>query len=211
MISNVLVGWSLVLVLLGAEVQPAPKSDPAPKGVDPVLSYQDKLSFSVDQDPAPGRPVTVLVTAGGDLEVPVSRCCDTTITVAAVGRRLSEVEADLQRMLAAEYYHQPKVQLRLIDSTPRPGQVWISGAVKANIVQLPQGKALTLWQALVQAGPTEFANLSRVRVHRMDPQSRETRTFVVDVEAVQKGDWQKDLELQDGDRIEVKERWFNLK
>jgi protein involved in polysaccharide export with SLBB domain len=202
---------SAVLNAFGAEPL---KSDVAKAGQsgkpDYLLSPGDKLSITIDQDPAPGRPVDVLVLASGELEVPVSRCCESTITIPAKGRPLKEVENDLKTKLEEDFYHKATVQLRLIDPTRKIGQVWLRGAVKGNIVQLDPGKPKTLWEALTQVGTSEFANLSKVRIERIDPATGQTKEIFVDIKAVEKGERNKDVELQDGDRITVKEKWFNF-
>jgi hypothetical protein len=63
---------------------------------------------------------------------------------------------------------------------------------------------------LTQVGTTEFARLSKVRVERLDPATGKTKEIFVNIEAVNKGERDQDLELQDGDRITVSEKWFNF-
>ncbi len=189
---------------------PAPN---APPGSDAYqLAPLDKLTISVDQDPVPGRPVEVLVSSLYNLEVPVSRCCESTITINVKGKTLADAQAELKTKLETDFYKIATISLKLVDRdrNQRIGQVWLRGAVKGNIVQLETGKRKTLWEALTQVGTTEFARLSKVRVDRVDPVSGETQKIFVDIEAVDKGDRSKDLELQDGDRITVGEKWFNF-
>ena len=172
----------------------------------------DKLTVSIEQDPIPGRPVEVLVSSLYHLEIPVSRCCEATISVNVKGKTLAEVQSELKTKLEQDFYKVANVSLKLVDRdrNQRVGQVWLRGAVKGNIVQLEAGKRKTLWEALTQVGTTEFAKLSKVRVDRVDPVTGETKKIFVDIEAVDKGDRAKDLELQDGDRVTVAEKWFNL-
>jgi protein involved in polysaccharide export with SLBB domain len=176
------------------------------------LSPMDKLTISIDQDPIPGRPIEVAVSSLYNLEIPVSRCCESTIALNVKGKSVAEVQAELKSRLQQEYYKNADVQLKLVERDPnrRVGQVWLRGAVKGNIVQLEGGKRKTLWEALTQVGTTEFAKLSKVRVDRVDTVTGETKKIFVDIEAVDKGDRNKDLELQDGDRITVSEKWFNI-
>jgi protein involved in polysaccharide export with SLBB domain len=176
------------------------------------LAPLDKLTVSVEQDPIPGRPVEVLVSSLYNLEVPVSRCCEATISINVKGKSLGEVQSELKTKLEQDFYKIANVSLKLVDRdrNQRVGQVWLRGAVKGNIVQLEAGKRKTLWEALTQVGTTEFAKLSKVRVDRVDPVTGETKKIFVDIEAVDKGDRAKDLELQDGDRVTVPEKWFNL-
>jgi protein involved in polysaccharide export with SLBB domain len=182
----------------------------------PPEAYQlaplDKLTVSIEQDPVLGRPIEISVSSLFNLEVPVSRCCETTISMNVKGKTLANVQAELKTKLEQDFYKVANVQLKLVDRerTTRLGQVWLRGAVKGNIIQIEAGKRKTLWEALTQVGTTEFAKLSKVRVDRVDPVTGETRKIFVDIEAVDKGDRAKDLELQDGDRITVAEKWFNF-
>lgn len=176
------------------------------------LAPMDKLTVQIEEDPVPGRPIEISVTALYNLDVPVSRCCESAISINVRGKTLAEVESELRTRLERDYYEKATVQLKLIARDPnrRIGQVWLRGAVKGNIVELEAGNPTTLWEALTQVGTTEFARLSRVRVDRVDPQTGEVKKIYVDIEAVNKGDRSKDIELQDGDRITVSEKWFNF-
>lgn len=175
-----------------------------------VLTTQDKLSFAVEQDPSPGKPIAIVVSADGQVDVPISRCCEQTITVRAAGKTIGQLENELQTLLAQEYYHNPKIQLRLVAGTARSGEVWVNGPVKQNQIRLRADRPTTVWEAIQLAQPNEFANLSKVRVQRLNPATRKLETLTVDVEAVNKGNVDKDMTLQDGDRIYIREKWLNL-
>jgi protein involved in polysaccharide export with SLBB domain len=265
--------------------QPAASSQLVASPETLVLAPRDKLAISVEQDPVPGPPLEVLVSPEHELEVPVSRCCDSTIKINVRGKKLPEAQTELKKKLEAEFYKTANVSLKLLEQGPRQrfiepapqqpvieavpqrrvtasapeqrvvesappapaverapqvieratqvlkrdteiiqrtpqriervpqervGQVTLSGAVLGKIVRLEPGKPKTLREALSEAGPTEFARLSRVRVDRVDPATGETKKFLIDIEAIEKGDRSKDLQLLDGDRIMVPERWFNL-
>jgi protein involved in polysaccharide export with SLBB domain len=176
------------------------------------LSPLDKLTVQVEQDPIPGKPVEISVSSLYHIEVPVSRCCETTISLNVRDKTITQVQDELKARLEAQYYNVANVQVRLIDRdlARRVGQVWLRGAVRGNVVPLEAGKRKTLWEVLTQVGTTEFARLSKVRVERLDPATGKTREIFVNIEAVNKGDRSQDLELQDGDRITVSEKWFNF-
>src|SRR5436190_24284597 len=99
-LAAVLMIWALTA---GFAAEPA-KFEAAAKP-DYLLSPGDKLSISIEQDPSPGRPIDVLVLASGELEVPVSRCCESVISVQAKGRALKDVENDLKAKLEGDFYH----------------------------------------------------------------------------------------------------------
>lgn len=183
---------------------------------DPVAGYQlnplDKLTVAVEQDPVPGKPVEVAVSSLFNIDVPVSRCCETTISINVRGKTVADVQAELKARLEEKYYNTATVVLKLVDRdlSRRVGQVWLRGAVRGNVAPLEAGKRKTLWEVLTQVGTTEFARLSKVRVDRLNQTTGETKTFWVNIEAVNKGDRSQDLELEDGDRITVSEKWFNF-
>lgn len=193
--------WLVLFALLLACSVPAQNA--------PANGYQlnpmDKLSITIAQDPVAGKPAEITISPLGDLAVPVSRCCDDVVTVNVRGKTIEDVEKEIREKLEAEYYEKATVQLRVIDATRRRGQVLLTGAVRASSVQLDPGRPKTLWEALTEAGVTEFANLKKVKIDRAGK-----GVTVHDVDAVKKGDRNKDVELQDGDRITVPEKAFNF-
>jgi protein involved in polysaccharide export with SLBB domain len=174
------------------------------------LNPMDKLSVSIAQDPAPGRPVELSVSPLGDLVVPVSRCCEESVVLSVRGKSVEEVEKELKTRLEADFYQTATVQVRVIDPTRRKGQVLLRGAVRATSVQLDSGKPKTLWEALTEVGTTDFANLKKVKLDRVDANGKSQIT-THDIEAVDKGDRTKDIELRDGDRVTVPESLFKLR
>jgi protein involved in polysaccharide export with SLBB domain len=170
------------------------------------LSPMDKLSVSISQDPVTGRPVEVSVSPLGDLTVPVSRCCEDSITVNVRGKTVEEAEKEIKQRLEADFYEKATVQLRVIDPTRRKGQALLRGAVRQSSVQLDPGKPKTLYEALTEAGTTDYANLKKVKLDRVGSPIK-----YYDMTAVEKGDRSKDVELQDGDRITVEESFFKLR
>lgn len=86
-----------------------------------------------------------------------------------------------------------------------PGKLLFTGAVKSNVLQLVPGEKWTIYEALAQVGMTDFANQKKIIVNRIDPTTQKIEVITVDMDLVRK-DRTKDLLLQDGDRIEVKEK-----
>jgi len=170
------------------------------------LSAMDKLSVNIVQDPVPGKPTEINVSPLGDITIPVSRCCEDSVTVTNVaGKTIEDIEKALTAKLEGEFYEKATVQIRLLDPARRRGQVLFRGQVKGSALQLEPGKPMTLWEALTQIGTTEYANLKKVKLDRAGQPVK-----YYNVEAVSKGDRTKDVELQDGDRVTVEEKLFNL-
>jgi protein involved in polysaccharide export with SLBB domain len=171
-----------------------------------VLTPMDKLSISIAQDPVVGKPVEISVSPLGDLTIPVSRCCEDAVTVNVRGKTVEEAEQEIKKRLEADYYEKATVQLRVIDPTRRRGQVLFRGAVRQSSIQLDPNKPKTLYEALTEAGTTDYANLKKVKLDRAGSPIK-----YYDMTAVEKGDRTKDVELQDGDRITVEESFFKLR
>jgi protein involved in polysaccharide export with SLBB domain len=199
----------MAAVLTGRAQAPASTTNSAP-AVAPTPSYQlspmDKLTVSVSQDPAAGKPIEISVSPLGDLTIPISRCCEDAVTVSVRGKTVEQAEKEIKERLESEFYQTATVQLRLIDPTRRRGQVLFTGAVRQNAIQLDPGKPKTLYEAFTEAGPTDYANWKKVKVDRA---GSPIKTY--DMAAVKEGKREKDVELQDGDRIIVEESFFKLR
>lgn len=170
------------------------------------LSPMDKVSVSIAQDPVVGRPIEMNVSPLGDLTIPVSRCCEDSVTVNVRGKTVEEAEKEIKQRLEGDYYEKATVTVRVIDPTRRKGQVLLRGAVRQSSISIDPSKPKTLYEALTEAGTTEYANLKKVKLDRVGSPIK-----YYDMTAVEKGDRTKDVELQDGDRITVDESFFKLR
>ena len=130
------------------------------------------------------------------------------VTINIRGKNLGQVKEELKRKLEADYYYRATVELFLIDRTKSVGKVIFFGKGGVHgVVQLLPGRETLLSEAIVHLHPTRFANLKKVKVNRIDPETQKTEEIIVNVDAVlYKGDRSKDLILQDGDRVEVPDR-----
>jgi protein involved in polysaccharide export with SLBB domain len=189
-------------------VAAATPGDSATSRVD-RLEKGDKVEFYIEEDPVRSSgPQELLVLPLGDISFPVSRNSDVVIPVKAAGRAISEVKADLKARLDADYYHDSHIFLKLKEQAPRRGQILFTGQVRTSILNLGASETISLFQAILQVGVSEFANLKKVRVHRTDPATGKREMTIVDVAAMQKGDLSKDMPLRNGDLVEVPERTF---
>jgi protein involved in polysaccharide export with SLBB domain len=190
---------------------PAPASDRA----DYRLVPQDRLAYRVAQDPKGGGDESTTVNALGEVRFLISSGYRETVTVPAGGRTLAEVREDLTRKLS-DYYVNPTVQLQLESRSARFGQVFFYGEAKGK-VDLRPGEPRKLSETLLEVGSTDWADLERVKVHRLiEPGKDDRQTIVVNVKGIlyppKRGKPPEDLILQDGDRVEVPEdriRFFN--
>ncbi|MEW6155980.1 MAG: ankyrin repeat domain-containing protein [Verrucomicrobiota bacterium] len=92
---------------------------------------------------------------------------------------------------------------------PSDSTLYFMGEVKANALPLAPGSEKTISQALLQVGVTEFANLKRVKISRMDPSTKVYTNFFVNVSDINQGKTN-DVVLQAGDRIHVGGKLVNF-
>lgn len=171
------------------------------ESVDPdaKLGPGDELTIEIEQDREGGFPR--LVSATGEIDVPPFG------RVKVAGKTTAEAAAEIKRLLERDYYYTATVRLSL-DRRPRTavkaGTVTISGEVRGvGSVDLEAGVRLTVSQAILKSGGFgPFANKKKVQVTRTE--GGMSKQFYVDVnEILEKGRVEKDVELRDGDRINV--------
>jgi protein involved in polysaccharide export with SLBB domain len=206
--------WFLAGLLLAPGLVPAQTATPPNSEPTLELSYPlrpaDKLLFAVREDPVAGAGAEELtVNPLGEATFRVSRGAAAAITLNVAGRTLAQVKAELQTRLLAEYYNVATIDLRLKETTQAAGKILFSGAVRANIVPIQPGERKTLFEALLQVGTTDFANLRKVRLSRVDPRTGAEGAWIYDAEAIRK-DRSKDVLLLDGDRLDVPEKTINF-
>jgi protein involved in polysaccharide export with SLBB domain len=194
----------------------ASSSSPPPKGDQAAqldekpgngIGPGDKVHFFIEEDPVKGvGPIELMVSPSGDINFPVSRTSDVLISVDTRGKSLARIKEELKAKLDSEYYVNATVFLRVHQQVQKAGQVLFSGQVRSNVLPIAPGETVTLFEAMIKVGYSDFANLKKVKLNRRDPatQKMEQRTF--DVDAMLKGDRSKDLPLQDGDHVEVPEK-----
>lgn len=193
----------------GEAIRPAPGGYPQAgsfpvermESVDPdaKLGPGDELTIEIEQDREGGFPR--LVSATGEIDVPPHG------RVKVAGKTTAEAAAEIKRLLEKDYYYTATVRLSL-DRRPRTavkaGTVTISGEVRGvGAIDLEAGGRLTVSQAILKSGGFgPFADKKKVQVTRTE--GGVSKQFYVDVnEILEKGRVEKDVEVRDGDRINV--------
>lgn len=202
---------------------PAEGALPGDKPAEPAakIKPQDQLIYEVKEDPiAPtaGFDVQRLrVGALGEVRFLVSRGYGDTIPVKVTGRTVEEVREELRTRLEADYYQKATVVLQLDSASAaeaqQGGQVHFYGEVK-GVVPLKPGETKKLSEAIIEIGPSEYADLRRVKIHRPQPGTEERKTIIFNVHEVlyppRNKPHAKDFELQDQDRVHVEAKSFNF-
>lgn len=176
------------------------------EAVDPdkKLSPGDQVTLEIVEDKDGGIPK--VVTATGELDVPpLGR-------VHVSGKTTIEASSDIRRRLEVDYYYKATVKLSIDRVSPtmvKSGTVYLAGEVRAvGAVEMVSGVPLKLSEAILQAGGFgPWADDRKVQVTRRAGNS--TQKITVDVkEVLQKGNVEKDVTLQDGDRVYVPQAFF---
>ena len=170
----------------------------------------DIFRYWIEEDPnnRNSEGVQVRVTSAGHLLCPVSAGFQPYVDVDCTGKKLAAIRQEVKKQLEERYYFHSEVHLDLdavLKSQDSAGTgagalatVW--GEVKGKI-PLPEGQKVYLSQALASMNPSEWADLSRVKVNH-----KTGKTQVVNVKKILKENLRaNDVEVQDGDMIEVPE------
>jgi polysaccharide export outer membrane protein len=196
-----------------APVYPAyPPQDTGALGApDPTkpLGRGDIVTFAIAQDREPAQ--VMRVTDTGELDFSqfpkIGR-------ISVAGRNCADVAAELKHKLEADYYYAADVSLGInqVNHSDSRGRVYLTGNVRAPGPQdLPANEETMVSTAIIRAGGfAQFANGRKVQVTRKD-KNGQMEHFVIDVKSIiEKGRRDKDMELQDGDYINVPQNAVNF-
>ncbi len=173
------------------------------------LGRGDMVSFSIAQDRE--QPQTMRVTDTGELDFSffpkIGR-------ISVVGRTCAQVAAELKHKLEADYYNAADVTLGInqVNQHDSRGRVYLTGNVKMPGPQeLPANEKTMVSTAIIRAGSFSlYADSKHVKLTRKQKDG-ETQRVTIDVDAIiNKGKLDKDVELQDGDYINVPQKWVNF-
>ncbi len=175
------------------------------------LRTGDRLRFRIEEDPAAGKePLVVAVNSVGEASFPVSRESDIRVTLTVRGKTLNQVKEMVAQRLLEEFYNRATVELNLDEKVLAPGKIQFFGEMRGTIPLLPDHPPIYLSQQMLDMGIPDFANTRRVKIHRFDAATQASKVIEVDVQSIIKGGQRaKDVVLQDGDRVEVRQKWIN--
>ena len=190
----------------------APQQDSGSLGApDPTkpLGRGDIVTFSIVQDRE--APQTMRVTDTGELDFSAFPKIG---RISVVGRTCAQVASELKRKLEADYYNAADVTLGInqVNHSDSRGRVYITGNVRMPGAQdLPSNEQTKVSTAIIRAGGLDkFANGHKVQVTRKEKSGKTVR-FNVDVKAIiERGRQELDIELMDGDYINVPQNLVNF-
>lgn len=171
---------------------------------DHKLGRGDRLSYRVIED-RDEKVIPLIVTDSGEVDVPLIN------RVKAAGKTTGQLTSDIKSRLEQEYYYHATVVLGLDAVAPRAsrGTVYIGGrGIAQGSMELPLDSPMTVSQVVAKMGGIrDFGDGKHVRVIR---KGGPKEGYIVNVEAVLKGDLDKDFTLQPGDQVVVREKTLNI-
>lgn len=195
----------------GAYAPQAPQQETATLGApDPTkpLGRGDTVTFLIEEDREPAQVMRVTDTGELDFSAfpKIGR-------VSVVGRTCAQVASELKHKLEADYYNSATVELGInqVNLSSSRGRVYLVGCIGAPGPQeLPSNERTMLSNAIIRAGSfAKFADQRKVKVTRREKDGKVVR-YVVDEKAViYEGHLDKDLELEDGDYINIPQKLIN--
>jgi len=165
------------------------------------LGNGDRVSFRVVEDRKP--PTQLMVADSGEMEVPLIG------RVAAGGKTCKQLAWEIKKILDKDYFYNATVIVGLDSvSAKSRGKIYIWGQVRnQGALEIPSDEAFTVSRAILRAGGfADFANRKAVKLTRKNGD-----TLTVDVvKVLEKGQVDKDVELQPDDIISVPQRLVNF-
>jgi polysaccharide export outer membrane protein len=165
------------------------------------LSNGDRVSFRVVEDRKP--PTQLMVADSGEMEVPLIG------RVVAGGKTCKQLAWEIKRLLDKDYFYNATVIVGLDSvSAKSRGRIYIWGQVRnQGALEIPSDEAFTVSRAILRAGGfADFANRKAVKLTRKNGDK-----LTVDVvKVLEKGQVDKDVELQPDDIISVPQRLVNF-
>lgn len=186
-----------------SQAAPASRTSFAPIASDlddkHMIRPGDKLSFRIEEDKE--DPKVLPVTDSGEIELPYNLG-----RFNAANKTCRRLAQEIKTAVEKDYYHKATVHLGIDTVNAVRGKVFVQGQVtKPGPVTMPTDSPLTLSQALLLAGPpTQWAKLTAVRVVRKV--GTETKTFVINADAFNRGRMESDVVLEPDDWVIVPER-----
>lgn len=177
-------------------------SRPVAANPNSPLTPGAEVSFMIVEDREP-QPMRVIIADTGELEVPGGLG-----SVGVAGFTTSAAEARVQAHLESNYYKPGKGAVQIaLKTLPASGQkvskVQVSGkAGRVGSVVFYSSEIKKLSDAVLEAGPTTYSDLRKVKVTRKDKNGIE-QSEVYDVQSVLDGKSSIDPVLKDGDRINI--------
>lgn len=164
-----------------------------------------QLTIFVEEDPSLNRQY--IVPYRGWIEFPpLGR-------IQVVGLSGPELAAKIKEGLERDYFRRATVEVLIEYNVEKgTGVIYVLGRVgRAGPIAIPTDGSFTLTKAILAAGGGDtFANLEKVQIIRYCQDGSKYKTFVNVGRIMQRGEFEDDVALRDGDWVLVPEKLINL-
>jgi hypothetical protein len=178
----------------------------------------DSFLYAVKEDPTKGGQAihTVRVSDAGEAIFPVSFGSKLYVKVDVRSMKLGDIRQKVKSLLDEDYYNDSTVLLEFTQANRSPTEQEISPQVQIygemqGVVVLRENEVKRISDAMLSLNRSPYADLRRVRLHRIDPTTGKEEIKTINVDKIlREGDRSIDEILQDGDRIEVRPKTFQF-
>jgi hypothetical protein len=178
----------------------------------------DSFLYAIKEDPTKGGQSiqTVRVSDAGEAIFPVSAGSKLYVKVDVRSMKLGDIRQKVKSLLDEDYYNDATVFLEFTQANRSPTEQDIAPQVQVygemqGVVVLRENEVKRISDAILSLNRSTYADLRRVRLHRIDPNTGKEEIKTINVDRIlREGDRSNDEILQDGDRIEVRPKVFNF-
>lgn len=160
------------------------------------------ISITVDEDRSLNK--TIVVPGSGAIDYPpLSR-------VVVEGLTPEEVAQTIKQALEQDFIRSANVTCS-IEAVAGGGIIYVLGSVgRPGPLLIPKEQRFTVMKAIIAAGGFGgFANTKKVELIRYDETGKKYKTFI-NVGKIMDGEFEKDVPVQDGDWIIIREKLINF-
>ncbi|MCS7049327.1 MAG: polysaccharide biosynthesis/export family protein [Verrucomicrobiae bacterium] len=187
------------------EEEEAQKEGEEPEQKPQLIAPGAQLTIFVEEDPSLNRQY--IVPYRGWIEFPpLGR-------IQVVGLSGTELAAKIKAGLERDYFRRATVEVMIEYNVDKgSGIIYVLGQVgRAGPIAIPTDGSFTLTKAILAAGGgSTFANLEKVQIIRYCQDGSKYKTFVNVGRIMERGEFEDDVALRDGDWVLVPEKLINL-
>jgi len=178
----------------------------------------DSFLYAVKEDPTKGGQAiqTVRISDAGEAIFPVSLGSRLYVKVDVRSMKLGDIRQKVKNLLDEDYYNDATVFLEFTQANRSSMEQEISPQVQIygemqGVVILRENEVKRISDAILSLNRSPYADLRRVRLHRIDPTTGKEEIKTINVDKIlREGDRSIDEILQDGDRIEIRPKTFQF-
>jgi polysaccharide export outer membrane protein len=203
--------------------------DPTEEPVkQPSQENSQQPSLDISKKIVKGDRLTIKVLEQEDLSGAYTVSSEGTVEFPLISERITaegltfeQLAAKIKEKLEGKYFYQATVivspftgeETAFSSRASIGGVIYVYGAVNnTGAMIIPENENFTVSRAIIRSGGfKDFANKKKVKLIRKSQATGKTQiTYLNMVDIIDKGKWEKDIIVRDGDYIIVSEKFFNF-